>query len=152
MRGAGARAAAVILALALGAAGCDLVSSLTPFGIGTQDYNSGSGVGNVNGNWAGKTASGGEVTFQVGSDTVSELRFQHVAGDCTLTFESLNIAPPIVDGRFTLDLPVEPQGRFVATGNFTSADTCSGTYFFEALPAGPCPTSGSGTFTANKTL
>ena len=71
MRRARARAAAVILALALGATGCGLVDSLTPFGVGTQDYKS--GAENVNGTWAGQTATGGEVTFQVGSDTVSNL-------------------------------------------------------------------------------
>jgi hypothetical protein len=150
MRCAGARAAALLLALALGTAGCDLVSSLTPFGIGTKDYST--GVKNVNGSWSGKTATGGDVTFQVGSDTVIDLRFHHVAEGCTLSFESLTLAPPILDGKFTLDLPLEPQGRFVATGIFGSSTTCSGTYFFEGLPAGSCPTAGSGTFSASKTL
>jgi hypothetical protein len=66
MRRARARAAAVSLALALGMSSCGLVDSLTPFGVGTQDY--GAGVENLNGNWAGKTATGGDVTFQVGND------------------------------------------------------------------------------------
>ena len=150
MRGAGARACALILALACGASGCELVSSLTPFGIGTQDY--GAGFENLNGSWAGKTATGGDVTFQVGSDTVSKLHLHHVADGCTLSFEAVTLAPPIVDGGFTLDMPLDTQGRFVATGSFTSATTCSGSYFFEGRPAGSCPTAGSGTFTADKTL
>lgn len=150
MRRTRARAAAVILAFALGATGCELVSSLTPFGIGTQDY--GAGGENVNGVWAGTTSTGGDVSFQVGSDTVSKLHFHHVAVGCTLSFEALSLTPPVVDGGFTIDMPLDIQGRFVASGTFTSSTTCSGTYFFEALPAGSCPTAGSGTFSANKSL
>jgi hypothetical protein len=142
-----ARAAAVLLALAFGASGCDLVSSLTPFGVGTKDY--GAGVKNVNGNWAGNTASGGEVTFQVGSDTVSLLHFEHVEATCTLTFDAPT-AVPIVNGSFIVEIALT-QGKVVATGTFTTAGTCSGTYFFEALPAGGCPTAGTGTFVAEKT-
>ena len=59
MRRARARAAAVLLVLALGAPGCGLVDSLTPFGVGTRDYAS-RGLQNVNGTWAGTTATGGE--------------------------------------------------------------------------------------------
>ncbi|MHB8836881.1 MAG: hypothetical protein ACYC9Y_14430 [Candidatus Methylomirabilia bacterium] len=148
MRGARALAAAVILAFAFGASGCELVSSLTPFGIGTQDY--GGGAENINGTWEGQTSSGGVVTFQVGSDAVSQLHFHHVAPGCTVSFEALTLTPLVVDGVFTLDMPLDVQGRFVVTGTFTSATTCSGTYFFEALPAGTCPTAGSGTFFAGK--
>jgi hypothetical protein len=147
MRSARALAAAVILALALGASGCGLVDSLTPFGIGTQEY--GAGGENVNGTWAGQTASGGEVTFLVGSDTVLNLQIVHVAGDCTLPFDATTDIL-IVDGGFTVEIPLE-QGRVVATATFTSSTTCSGSYFFEALPTGGCPTAGTGTFGAQKT-
>ena len=152
MRRARARTAAVILALALGAPGCGLIDSLAPLWVGTQDY--GAGSENFNGDWEGETATGGgkSVTFQVGSDKVLNLHFLHITADCTLVFDALSLAPPIVDGEFTLDLPGETQGRFVATGKFTSATTCSGSYFFEALPAGPCPSAGRGTFVANKIL
>ena len=149
MRKAGALAAATLLALALGAPGCGLVDSLTPLWVGHQDY--GAGGENVNGSWAGKTATGGDVTFQVGSDTVSRLVLNHVTTDCTMSFkQEATTAPPIVNGVFTLELRYADQGRIVITGTFTSDATCSGTYFFEALPAGPCPTSGSGTFYADK--
>jgi hypothetical protein len=147
MRRARARAAAVSLALALGTPGCGLVDSLTPFGVGTQDY--GGGVENVNGNWAGKTGNGGDVTFQVGNNTVSSPVFLHVTPDCTWRFESLTIVAPVVDSVFTIEIPYD-QGRFVATGRFTSASACSGTYFFEGLGAGVCPTAGTGSFTANR--
>jgi len=148
MRCAGARAAALLLVLVLGTAGCGLVDSLTPFGVGTQDY--GSGVQNVNGDWEGSTASGGKVTFQVGNDKVLKLHVRHVVAEEILSFKALTSEPLIVDGVFTIDLPLETQGRFTATGTFTSANTCSGTYFFEALPAGNFPTTGSGTFSAVK--
>jgi len=148
MRKARARAAAVILALAFGASGCDLVSSLTPFGVGTQDYSS-IGGNNVNGDWVGKTGSGGDVTFQVGSDTVLKLHFQHVEGACILNFDATTTVP-IVNGEFTVEIALT-QGRFVAAGKFPTSATCSGTYFFEALPAGGCPTAGTGTFVAEKT-
>jgi hypothetical protein len=152
MRRARARATAVGLALALGMHGCGLVDSLTPLGVGTQDYG-GAGVENLNGNWAGKTATGGDVTFQVGDDTVIDMILNHVTADCIKTFKQVVTSPPpIVDGVFTLELLYADQGRFVMTGTFTSSTTCSGTYFFEAFPAGVCPTSGSGTFTASKTL
>ena len=151
MRKAGALAAATLLALALGAPGCGLVDSLTPFWVGNQDY--GAGTENINGNWVGKTATGGDVTFQVSSDTVSHLVLNHLTTDCTMTFkQEATLPPPIVDGAFTLELRYAEQGRFVITGTFASATTCSGTYFFEAFPAGICPTAGNGTFTANKTL
>lgn len=148
MRKAGALGA-VVLAFALVAPGCDLVSSLTPFGIGTRDYTS-EGA-NVNGNWVGKTASGGDVTFQVGNNAVSQLRFLHVTAGCRLPFEDLTTLVPVVNNSFTTEILLD-QGRFVATGTFSSSTTCSGTYFFEALPAGVCPTAGSGTFVANKSL
>jgi hypothetical protein len=151
MRRARARAAAVSLALALGMLGCGLVDSLSPFGVGTQDY--GAGVENLNGNWAGKTATGGDVTFQVGDDTVTNMILYHVTADCIKSFNQVVTSPPpIVDGVFTLELIYSDQGRFVMTGTFTSSTTCSGSYFFEAFPAGICPTSGAGTFTASKTL
>jgi len=150
MRRARAHAAAVILALALGAAGCGLVDSLTPFGVGTQDYGAGTGAENVNGTWAGQTATDGEVTFQVGSDTVSKLHIVHIAGACTLTFDATTTVL-IVNNEFTVEMPLD-QGRAVATATFTSSTTCSGSYFFEALPAGSCPTAGRGSFVASKTL
>ena len=147
MRRAGALGA-VFLALTLAAPGCDVVSSLTPFGIGTRDYST-EGA-NLNGDWAGTTASGGEVTFQVGNDEVSRLRLFHEATGCSLPFEDLTNLVPIVNNIFTIEIRLT-QGRFVATGNFTSATRVSGTYFFEALQAGACPTAGSGTFSAEKT-
>ena len=148
MRGAAARAAAVLLVLALAAPGCDLVDSLTPFGIGTQDYDSGNL--SVNGIWAGTTGSGGAVEFQVGSDTVIDFTLNHVADGCTLPFEALSIAAPVVSNVFIIELALD-QGRFTATGRFTADTTCSGTYRFESLPAGVCPSSGTGTFTAQRT-
>jgi hypothetical protein len=150
MRLSGAGAAAVLLTLVLGAAGCDLVSSLTPFGIGHKDY--GGESENRNGTWKGKTATGGEVTFQVGSDKVSELLLHHVSAGCNLAFDILDFAPPVIDGVFTIDMPAEIQGRIVITGNFTTASTCSGTYLFEGFQAGACPSAGSGTFFAEKTF
>ena len=147
MRRAGALGAAA-LALALVAPGCDLVSSLTPFGIGTRDYTTEGN--NLNGNWAGTTASGGEVTFQVGNDKVSRLHFIHETAGCSLPFEDLTKLVSIVDNSFTIEIRLT-QGRFVATGNFTTATRASGTYFFEALPTGDCPTAGSGSFSAEKT-
>jgi len=149
MRKAGALATGVLLALAFVASGCDLISSLTPFGVGTKDY-SATGA-NVNGTWAGKTGSGGDVTFQVGNDTVSQLIVQHVTTGCTLSFEADSTTAPVVNGGFTIELTLT-QGSFVATATFTSATTCSGTYSFKALPSGDCPTAGSGSFTANKTF
>ena len=76
--------------------------------------------------------------------------FLHVAADCTWTFESDGELTPVVDDVFTVEISYD-QGRFVATGTFTSSTTCSGTYFFEGAPgAGVCPTSGTGTFVAQK--
>jgi len=150
MRQAGALAAAVLLALALGAAGCNLVSSLTPFGIGTRDY-SGTGGENLNGDWVGTTASSGEVKFQLGNNEVSNLRFLHIEGACTLTFEALTATDRVVNDGFIVEIALS-QGRFVATSKFTTASSCSGTYFFEGLPTGGCPTAGTGTFVAEKTF
>jgi hypothetical protein len=147
MRRAGALAATALLAIALFAPGCDWIGSLTPFGIGTRDY--AAEAENVNGLWTGQTGTGGEVTFQVSNDAVSRLHFLHIATGCTLTFEDLSNVEPIVGGGFSFEILLT-QGRVVATGNFSSATTCSGTYFFEALPAGVCPSAGNGTFVAEK--
>lgn len=151
MRQAGARAPAVLLVgalLALVAPGCDLVSSLTPFGIGHQDYSS--GEKNVNGVWAGTTASGGAVTFQVGNDVLSKLNLTHISTGCTLKFVVDTISARLVDDTFSLEMTLETGGRFLASGTFTSATTCTGSYRFEGRPAGVCPTAAGGTFTANK--
>ncbi len=142
-------AATLLLALALGAPGCDWIGSLTPFGIGHQDY-SGSGE-NVNGNWVGKTATGGDVTFQVGSNTVSQLHLNHVATGCTLSFLAETTTALVVDGRFALEYNIDTGGRFSMTGTFTSGSAATGTFLFEGLPAGICPSTGNGTFTATKT-
>ena len=151
MRKRGALAAAALLALALGVVGCK-PSSLTPFGIGTRDYSSETTGDNVNGVWAGKSASGGDVSFQVGSDTVSQFILHHVASGCTLTFDAADVTAPVVDGRFTVENTVDAGGRFVVTGTFNTSATSSGSYFFEGLSAGSCPTSGTGTFSASKTF
>ena len=148
MRLAGAFTAAVLLSIASVANGCK-PSSLTPFGVGYQNYSV--NTDNVNGNWAGKTANGGAVSFQVGNDTVSNWRLLHVTSSCTLTFEDLSTLFPVVDNEFTIEIILD-QGRFVATGRFTSTTAASGTYFFEGLQAGLCGTAGTGTFTATKTL
>lgn len=147
MRGAAARAAAVLLLLVLATPGCDLVDSLTPFGIGTQDYDSGNHA--VNGTWFGATGSGGAVVFQVGSDTVIDFALSHISESCVLQFEAPSIAATVVENVFIVDVTLD-QGKFTATGRFTSASASSGTYRFEALPAGLCPSSGAGSFTAQR--
>ncbi len=149
MRRTGALAAGALLLLALGVAGCK-PSSLTPFGIGTQEPDT-AGTG-VNGLWEGTTSTGGEIRFQVGDDVVTTLLFSHVDANCTLSFESPSSSTTtIVDDLFTLEVALT-QGRFVVEGRFTSSTTSAGSYFFEALAAtSSCPTSGSGTFDATKT-
>ncbi len=149
MRSVRGRAVAFFLALALGTPGCDWVGSLTPFGVGTRDY-SNEGV-NVNGGWVGKTATGGAVTFQVGNDTVSRVVFVHITPGCTLTFTETATLAPIVNDIFTLQVDLE-QGRFVVTGQFTSATACSGDYHFQGLQAGLCPTVGTGTLKETKSF
>jgi len=148
MRRAGTLAAAALLAVALVPAGCDLVSSLTPFGIGHQDY-SGSSTAN-NGAWAGQTTSGGKVSFQVGSATVSNFHLIHIDTGCSRPFDDVATTAPVVDGAFTFEIPLS-AGRFVAKGRFTSANDCTGSYTFEGLPAGSCPSAASASFTAQKT-
>lgn len=152
MRRAGALGIAVLLTLALGAHGCGLVDSLTPFGIGHRDYSS-EGY-NVNGLWVGTVDSGGAVTFQVGNAEINELLLQYVTDVCTIDFGGTTGPVPIVDGEFTIerDLTSLDQGRIVITGRFTSSNTCVGSFSFEGLPASSCPTSGAGSFSAEKFL
>jgi hypothetical protein len=144
-----ALAAALLLAAALVAPGCNLVDSLTPFGVGHQDYSSTSA--NVNGNWTGTTASGGEVRFQVASGRVLDFHLIHIDTGCTRAFEDTTTVVQIVDGFFTFEIPLN-QGRFVATGRFIGADTLSGSFSFEGLPAGNCPSAASSSFTAQKSF
>jgi len=153
MRRVGALAGAALLVLALGVSGCDLVSSLTPFGIGHKDY--GSGADSINGFWSGSTGTGGPVTFQVADSHVYEMRLLHATPECSLDFKAESSATTIIaDDSFRLELNLTDlgQGRIVFEGRFTSSSTCAGSYFFKGRPAGICPTAGSGTFRVEKTL
>ncbi len=152
MRKAGALGTAVFLALALGAYGCGLVDSLSPFGIGTRDYAAEASGANLNGVWSGTSGDGGTVTFQVGDSEVNELVLVHVTGDCIINFDGSEAAVPIVDGVFTIErgLTSLAQGRIIITGRFTSSSTCVGNFTYEGLPASSCPTSGVGSFLAGK--
>ena len=81
---------------------------------------------------------------------MSGLLLLHVTADCTLPFEDASSTVPIIDDIFTFEVPLD-QGKLTVKGIFTSSTTCSGTYVFEALPAGgACPSAGSSTFTAVK--
>jgi hypothetical protein len=152
MRNARARVAAVLLPLALVAAGCDLVSSLTPFGIGHKDYSV--STEGVNGDWAGKTNNGGDFTFQVASDRVLNIVFKHIGADCNQPFTLDAKTVPVVDGVFIYENVFAEQGQVRVEGHFTSDTTCTGTYSFEGLPASRCLnlTAGNGTFAATKKL
>jgi hypothetical protein len=152
MRRTGALAAAALLALALFAPGCDLVSSLTPFGVGHQDYGNGGGAGgeNLNGLWSGSTGGGGPITFTVASGKVSNIKFLHV-GECLQSFELTAREVQIADDMFVYENRFESQGRILVEGHFTSPENCSGTYFYEGLATGGgCPTAATGTFTAER--
>ena len=151
MRKAVALVTAALLTLALGVGGCDLVDSLTPFGVGYQDYSATGG--NLNGVWSGTTDEGGDVGFQVGNNEVNEMLLVYKSGSCTINFEGSTGPVPIIDGAFLLerDLTSLEQGRIVVTGRFTTSTTGTGSFRFEGLPASAaCPTSGVGSFVAEK--
>jgi hypothetical protein len=151
MRSGAVRAALALAALALAAGGCsDLVSSLTPFGVGDRKPDRNEVA--YSGVWDGATSSGGDVLFQVAGGLVGPLLLQHVSGTCTLTFGTAEDATaPIDDGRFTFELEIDPQGRIVIEGTFVTTETLSGSYAFDGRASTTgCPTSGSGSFTATK--
>jgi len=153
MRSARAGAAAVILALALGAPGCGLVDSLTPFGVGTRDYASEGTTENINGVWSGTASNGKPLSFIVASELVTDIKFSHTVGDCTQPFELTAKKVPVVNGTFVYENNFETQGSIRVEGRFTSAETFTGRYQFQGLPTSSCPgiTSGSGTLAATKT-
>jgi hypothetical protein len=148
MRRTAAAGAAGALLLALGAAACK-PSSLTPFGIDWRE--TGSTAQNASGLWNGTTSTGLGVSFQVGDDKVVNFTLRHGAAGCAQEFTADESAPIEANGTFSLEI-VYDQGRFVANGRFTSATTCSGSYSFEffSVVGGSCPSSGAGTFVANK--
>lgn len=151
MRSRAVRAAVALAALALAAGGCsDLVSSLTPFGVGDRKPDQNEVA--YSGVWEGTTSSGGGVLFQVAGGLVGPVVLQHVTGTCTLTFSTAeDTTTPIDDGRFTLDLELDPQGRWVTEGTFVTTESLSGSYAFDGRASVTgCPTSGSGSFTATK--
>jgi hypothetical protein len=145
----GSRLAAAGLALALAAAGCDLVSSLTPFGIGergpdvSQDLYSGS--------WSGSTSAAGTVAFNVVGGEVVDLVVTH-ALDCGVLLElPFTEAILIEDGAFSAEIQLDPQGNAVLSGRFTSRDSATAAYSFRSLPtAANCQNAGAGSFTATK--
>lgn len=145
-----AAAAGALAALVLATAGCDAISSLTPFGINWRKPESPGQ--NPSGLWSGTTPTGGDVTFQVGNDEVLKLTLIHSASGCLLTLEAPDPAPIDAGGAFALDVADEKR-RFLAQGQFTSSTTCTGSYAFElySVVGGSCPSKGSGTFTATKT-
>ena len=150
MRRAAAGAAGALAALAIATAGCDAVSSLTPFGLDWTEP--ASPTENASGLWSGTTSTGGEVTFQVGNNEVLAFTLTHSATGCVLTFGATDPLPIDANGAFSLEL-AEENRVFIARGQFTSATTCSGSYFFEffSVVGGACPRTNSGTFTATKT-
>ena len=150
MRSRAGRAAVALAALALAAAGCtDLVSSLTPFGLGDrgpdQSQTAYSGI------WQGSTSASGDVTFNVVNNEIADLALSHVLAcgqPWGFTTEDVII---ISDGQFSATFTMDPQGTFDIQGDFTSPAAVRGSYAFRgiATPAG-CETSGSGSFTATK--
>ena len=141
-------AAAALAVLALAAPGCK-PSSLTPFGLGTRGPDPSQST--YSGSWKGSTAAEGEVSFSVVSGEVTDLVLTHRL-PCGLLLEFPFDALLIEDDTFTGELAYEPQGRVALEGRFTSPEACTGSYTFESLAvSGTCPTSGSGTFAANKT-
>lgn len=153
MRSRAVRAAVALAALALAAGGCsDLVSSLTPFGLGDREPDQNEVA--YSGVWDGTTSSGGGLNLQVADGLVGPLVLQHVTATCPLplTFVTgVDEGAPIEDGRFTFDGALEPQGRIVIEGTFTSTETLSGSYAFDGRASiTGCPTAASGSFTASK--
>jgi len=137
-----------LAALALAAAGCDLVDSLTPFGLGSRGPDESGGT--YSGSWKGTTDAEGEVTFTVISSEVNDLLLTHTLSPCGLALEfSFSEPLPIEGGEFSGQISLDPQGQATVNGRFTAAGAASGTYSFSALPtSAQCPSSGRGSFTA----
>jgi hypothetical protein len=139
---------AAAVAIVLGPHGCK-PSSLTPFGIGEQDY-SASG-GGFNGVWQGTTSTGGTFAFQIaGNKIVSFTSFPLGPTVCPTEIFAINEPIPIENDAFTIDLS-DGNDRFVAEGRFSSETECSGTYRIELhSTVGGCSGTGSGSFVATK--
>lgn len=153
MRARPGRAATALAAaaLALAAAGCsDLVSSLTPFGVGDRKPDQSQVA--YSGVWAGPAGGGGGIAFEVSGGEVRNIVLQHVTDTCTLTFAADEATAVAIDGdSFTYDAAIDPQGRILIEGQFVSSSSARGNYSFEGRASTTgCPTSGSGGFSANK--
>ena len=138
-----------VLALALVFAGCDLIGSLTPFGIG--DRGEDTSEGNYTGAWSGATSASGQATFTVTSGEVRDLLLTHTL-PCGLVLEfAFTDALLIQSDEFSARLALDPQGTVSTRGRFTSSDTAAGSYVFSSLAtSAQCPSSGQGTFTATR--
>lgn len=145
----GSRLAAAALALALSAVGCDLFSSLTPFGLGKRGPETSEGL--YSGAWQGATSTGGAVTFNVVNGEVVDLVLTHRLSCGVMLEILLTDAILVEDGAFSTDAPLDPQGRAVLSGRFSSPDGATAAYSFESLPTSArCETAGRGTFTATR--
>lgn len=142
-------AAVALAALAFAAAGCDLVSSVTPFGLGSRGADESKGT--YSGHWIGATSTAGEVVFTVRSGEVVDLVLTHTLS-CGLPYEVSFTDPlPIEGDGFSGDLTLSPQGRVFISARFTSPESVNGSYTLTSLPSSPpCPTSDRGTFTAGR--
>ena len=149
VRRAGSSAGALVLALALAAAGCDLIGSLTPFGIGDRGEDVSQGT--YTGAWSGPTSAAGQVTFTVTSGEVIDLVLTHTLPCGVIEQFEFTDALLIQSDEFSARRALDPQGNVVVRGRFTSPDTATGDYTFSSLAtSAQCPSSGQGTFTATK--
>jgi hypothetical protein len=136
------------IALATLCAGCK-PSSLAPFtDLKGPDP---PGAGNISGTWRGTTGIEGTVSFVVAGREVADFLLS-TGGECGRTFTAEDLYP-LVERTLSIKLRFETGGEALLEGVFTSDTTFSGTYSFARLatPIGStCPTSGSGTFAANR--
>jgi hypothetical protein len=137
------RASALLAALLLG-----LLA-----GIASCQTEGGSGPATpYNGFWYGTTSHGDFIQFQVASDRLSDLKFEHTENGCTWRMTSWNLADGILIGNGAFVYQVdELDFHKHLEGSFTSPSTAEGGYSFRGFgdKGTTCVNRGEGTFTAN---
>lgn len=104
---------------------------------------------NYDGNWTGKTSTGGSIRFKVDGGKVSGLYLEHKTGSCTSTLTSTKDTS-ISGNRFKFEHKTILEEGFVE-GTFTTENTCSGKYSFSGLSFTiGCPSKIDGTFDVTK--
>jgi hypothetical protein len=82
---------------------------------------------NLDGEWKGKTGQGRDLSFTIAGNTLTRLKLEAKAGDCTLTITSDYTRAKHIEGNTFSESSRAGESSYNLTGTFHSDTTASGT-------------------------